>query len=80
MHDGTLETKARIIGAREVFGAVRLRKYLEHPQFDKLRDAFDEAIQKACLGRMTTKEALDEAAKKWSEILAHPNPSRREGL
>jgi len=78
--DGTLETKARIIGAREVFDAVRLRKYLEHPQFDKLRDAFDEAIQKACLGRMTTKEALDEAAKKWSEILAHPNPSRREGL
>lgn len=78
--DGTLETKARIIGAKELFDAVRLRKYLEHPQFDKLRDAFDEAIQKACLGKMTTKGALDEAADKWNEILAHPNPSQREGL
>ena len=67
--DGTLETKARMIGAKELFDAVRLRKYLEHPQFDKLRDAFDEAIQKACLGNVTTKEALDEAAQKWNTIL-----------
>ncbi len=78
--DGTLETKARIIGAKELFDAVRLRKYLEHPQFDKLRDAFDEAIQKACLSKMSTKEALDEAAKKWNEILAQPTYSQREGL
>lgn len=80
INDGTLETKARIIGAKELFDAVRLRKYLEHPQFDKLRDAFDEAIQKACLGKMTTKEALDEAADRWNQIIAHPNPSQREGL
>ena len=78
--DGTLETKARIIGAKELFDAIRLRKYLEHPQFDKLRDAFDEAIQKACLGKLTTKEALDEAANKWNSILANPKTSRREGL
>ena len=70
--DGTLETKARKIGAKELFDAVRLRKYLEHPQFDKLRDAFDEAIQKACLGKMATKEALDEAADRWNQIFAHP--------
>jgi putative chitobiose transport system substrate-binding protein len=69
LDDGTLETKARIIGAKELFDAVRLRKYLEHPQFDKLRDAFDEAVQKACLGNATTKEALDEAAQKWNTIL-----------
>lgn len=76
--DGTLETKARIIGANELFDAVRLRKYLEHPQFDKLRDAFDEAIQKACLGKMTTKEALDEAADKWNQILANSNRAAKK--
>lgn len=76
--DGTLETKARIIGAKELFDAVRLRKYLEHPQFDKLRDAFDEAIQKACLGKLATKEALDEAADKWNKILANPNRAAKK--
>ncbi len=68
--DGTLQAKARILGAKELPDAVRLRKYLENPQFDRLRDAFDEAIQKAALGKMSTKEAIDEAAKKWNEILS----------
>ncbi len=70
LNDGTLETRARIIGAKELNDAVRLREYLEHPQFDKLRDAFDEAVQNAALGKMSTKEALDEAAEKWNKILS----------
>jgi len=67
--DGSLETKAKIIGARELPAAVRLQKYLLHPQFDRLRDAFDEAIQKAALGKASTQQALDEAVEKWNKIL-----------
>ncbi len=68
--DGTLASKARIIGAKELPNAVRLRKYLENPEFDRLRDAFDEAIQNAALGKISTKKALDEAARKWDQILS----------
>jgi putative chitobiose transport system substrate-binding protein len=67
--DGTLESEARVTGALELKDAVRLRKYLEHPQFDKLSSAFDEAVQNAALGKMSTKEALDKAAIKWNSIL-----------
>jgi len=67
--DGTPEAKARVIGAIELPYADRLRKYLAHPQFDRLRDIFDEAIQSACLGKTTTAEALNQAAEKWDEIL-----------
>lgn len=80
IYDGSLESKARIIGVEELFDAVRLRRYLEHPQFDKLRDAFDEAIQKACLGKMTTKEALDEAADKWNAILKQTQLAQRKSF
>ncbi len=68
--DGSLKTKAKIIGARELPDAVRLQRYLLHPQFDRLRDAFDEAVQKAALGKMSTQQALDEAVEKWNNILA----------
>jgi len=34
-----------------------------------LRDAFDEAIQKAALGKASTQQALDEAVEKWNKIL-----------
>jgi putative chitobiose transport system substrate-binding protein len=67
--DGSAEAKARVIGAIELPYAYRLRKYFEHPQFDRLRDIFDESIQAACLGKMTTSEAVNEAAQKWNEIL-----------
>ncbi|MCX8010221.1 MAG: sugar ABC transporter substrate-binding protein [Ignavibacteria bacterium] len=67
--DGTLESRARKIGAEELYSAERLNTYLEHPKFDELRDAFDEAIQNACLGKMSTKEALDKAAEEWNKIL-----------
>ncbi|MGE5314807.1 MAG: ABC transporter substrate-binding protein [Acidobacteriota bacterium] len=68
--DGTLEARGRVLGARELPSAGRLRAYLQHPEFDRLRDAFDEAIQHACLGTMTTKEALDRAASEWNDILS----------
>ncbi len=67
--DGTLATEAKIVGAKELPDAVRLRNYLKHPNFDRLRDVFDEAIQNAALGRISTKDALNEAAKKWDKIL-----------
>lgn len=71
--DGTAEAKARVIGAIELPYAYRLRKYFEHPKYERLRDIFDEAIQAACLGKMTTGEAINEAALKWNEILQAEN-------
>jgi putative chitobiose transport system substrate-binding protein len=67
--DGTLLTKGRSFGAKELVHAGRLRQYLLHQNFDKLRDAFDEAVQQACLGKRSTKEALDAAAAEWNIIL-----------
>jgi putative chitobiose transport system substrate-binding protein len=68
--DGTLESKARIIGAKDLPEARRLRKYLQHPKFDDLREIFDEAIQNACLDKKPVKQALDEAAQEWNKILS----------
>jgi len=68
--DGTLESKARIIGAKDLPEARRLRKYLQHPKFDDLREIFDEAIQNSCLGKKPVKQALDEAAQEWNKILS----------
>lgn len=67
--DGSLLTKARTLGAVQLASATRLRRYLDHPDFDKLRDSFDEAIQNACLGNRSTKDALDKAAGEWDQIL-----------
>jgi putative chitobiose transport system substrate-binding protein len=72
MQDGSLLTKGRKLGAEHLPNAGRLRKYLLHKNFDKLRDSFDEAIQKACLKNVSTKEALDKAASEWNEILNEP--------
>jgi putative chitobiose transport system substrate-binding protein len=69
--DGTLLTKARKLGAEQLSTATRLRNYLDHPDFDRLRDSFDEAIQRACLGKVSTREALDNAAAEWNAILRH---------
>ena len=69
MQDGSLMTKARSLGAKELPNAGRLRKYLLHQDFDKLRDSFDEAVQRACLKNISTKEALDNAANEWNKIL-----------
>ncbi|NUN10028.1 MAG: sugar ABC transporter substrate-binding protein [Ignavibacteriaceae bacterium] len=61
--------KARVMGAQVIHDAARLRTYLRHPKFDRLRDIFDEAIQSACLGTKSTKEALDDAAREWNILL-----------
>ena len=61
--------KARVLGAKMIYDAARLRTYLRHPKFDRLRDIFDEAIQSACLGNSSTKEALDKAAAEWDILL-----------
>ena len=69
MQDTTLLTKGKNLGPTELPNSGRLRKYLLHQNFDKLRDSFDEAIQRACLKNISTKEALDKAASEWNEIL-----------
>ncbi|MCX8056215.1 MAG: sugar ABC transporter substrate-binding protein [Ignavibacteria bacterium] len=68
--DGTIESKARITCAKDLQNATRLRTYLQHPKFDELRDIFDEAIQNACLGKKSTREAIINAANEWNRILA----------
>ena len=68
-NDGTPEAKARVIGAIELPYADRILKHLGHPQIEKLQDVFNEAIQAACLGKITIREAIDEAAEKWDELL-----------
>lgn len=68
--DGTLETKARIIGTRQLASAVRLRLFLLHPRCDLLQQSFDEAIQDACTGKKATRQAVADAAKEWNQILS----------
>lgn len=67
--DGSLESKARVIGGKDLPKAQRLRTFLQHPKFDDLRNIFDEAIQNACLGKKSTRDALNEAAIEWNKIL-----------
>jgi len=67
--DGTPETHARVTGAKELPTAKRLRTYFAIPDYDMLTEAFDEAIQTACLDNMSTKDALDRAAGRWNAIL-----------
>ncbi|MCX6136770.1 MAG: sugar ABC transporter substrate-binding protein [Ignavibacteriales bacterium] len=67
--DGTLEGRARIVGARELPASAQLSIYKQHPEYVRLKEIFDEAIQKACLGSATTKDALDEAVRQWNVIL-----------
>lgn len=68
-YDGTIESKARMIGANDLPDAHRLRNFLQHPKFDELRDIFDEAIQNACLGKKSTRDAINEATLEWNKIL-----------
>lgn len=67
--DGSLETKARVMGAEYLPSATRLRSYLRHPRFDQLRNFFDEAVQNAVLTRISTQDALNKAAKSWNAVL-----------
>jgi putative chitobiose transport system substrate-binding protein len=66
--EDTPEGRARKIAAEQLFKCT-VRKYPTKHR-PELNEAMDEAMQKACLGKMTPKEALDEAARKWTEILS----------
>lgn len=61
--------RARVMGAKVINDAARLCTYLRHPKFDRLRDIFDEAIQSACLGNVSTQQALSRAAEEWNILL-----------
>ncbi len=67
--DGSVTSEARIMGAAQLASAGRLRSYLLHQNFDRLRDAFDEAVQRACLKDMPVGASLDKAAEEWNIIL-----------
>ncbi|NUN71056.1 MAG: sugar ABC transporter substrate-binding protein [Bacteroidetes bacterium] len=67
--NGSVIDAGRAVGAADLANAGRLRKYLLHPEFDRLRDAFDEAVQNACLGKVSTADALNKAAQEWDRIL-----------
>jgi len=70
IEDTTLESKARIMGARLLPKAKRIRKYLQHPKFDLLRDIFDETIQSVALGGVPLNQGLDKAVRQWNLILS----------
>lgn len=67
--DVSVERRAIAIAVASLPDAGRLRTHFQHPSYDRLQDIFDEAIQMACLGRMTTEEALNWAADQWNRIL-----------
>lgn len=64
-----LDARAIRIAVESLPEAERLRTYFNHPMYDRLQDIFDEAIQRACLGRMSTQEALDWAVLEWDRLL-----------
>jgi putative chitobiose transport system substrate-binding protein len=66
--EDTPEGHARKIAAEQLFKAT-VKKYPTKNR-PELNEAMDEAMQKACLGKLTPKEALDEAARKWTQILS----------
>lgn len=66
---GDLESKARVMGAKLLPDAVRLRRFLLHPKFDLLKDSFEEAIQKSCLSGVDIDFALEKAVVAWNKIL-----------
>ncbi len=70
--DGMLETKARIVGASGLPHAGQLSAYKSHPEYVRLNEVFGEAVQNACLGKISTQEALHAAAIAWNDILAGP--------
>ena len=39
------------------------------PHSRKLFKVFDDVMEQVCLGNMTAKDALEEAEKRWNEIL-----------
>lgn len=66
--EDTPEGQARKVSAQQLPKATIVVTPLEHRA--ELDEAIDTATQKACLGVLTPKEALDEAAAKWTQILS----------
>lgn len=61
------EDQARIIGAKQLVNSV-VETYPRENQ-GELNRIMEDAITKSCLGKMTPKEALDEAAALWTKTL-----------
>lgn len=66
--DGTLEGRARIIGAQQMVHAQVLSPPI--PESGRLNDAVNRAVERVCLGEATPQEALDEAVAAYNSIKA----------
>jgi len=66
--ENTPEGLARKISAEQLMRGVTVTPILPHR--DRLYEQLNTAVQSACLGEKSAKEALDEAVEKWNQILA----------
>ena len=66
--ENTPEGLARKISAEQLMRGVSVTPIL--PKRDRLYEQLNTAVQSACLGEKSAKEALDDAAEKWNQILA----------
>jgi putative chitobiose transport system substrate-binding protein len=63
-----LEADTRRIGAEQLPRAVNLKRGFKGSEI--LDQLFDDAVQKACRGDLTSAEAIQEVEDKWLEYLA----------
>jgi len=66
--ENTPEGLSRKISAEQLMRGVTVTPIL--PKRDRLYEQLNTAVQSACLGEKSAKEALDDAAEKWNQILA----------
>jgi putative chitobiose transport system substrate-binding protein len=67
-YDGTVETRARAIGAAQLPESAVLRPSLRN--YNRLQESFKAHILKAFLGTTTVEQALAAAEQDWNKILA----------
>lgn len=67
-NDGTLESKARTIAAKQIQNSEVMKPSLSH--YQHLKEIFGDELLKAFLGDEPVKQSLDAAAEKWNKILA----------
>ena len=66
--DGSVESRAKVIGASQLDEAVMLRPVLNN--YNRLMESFKAHLLKAFLGDRSVQASLDAAAEDWDKILA----------
>ncbi len=67
-HDSTLEARARVIGAQQLYDAEVLKPSLNN--YNRMKERLKVHLLRAFQGTRTVEEALDAAARDWDKILA----------